>query len=70
MYTGFIYNDVFSKSVNIFGSHWDVTYDHKTMMADKFLELDPKDSYTKTPYPIGLDPVWQVQYSWLHFHLF
>lgn len=62
MYTGFIYNDVFSKSVNIFGSHWDVTYDQKTMMADKFLELDPKDSYRSTPYPVGLDPVWQVQY--------
>lgn len=62
MYTGFIYNDVFSKSVNIFSSHWNVLYDKHTMMDNKYLELDPKDAYWHTPYPVGLDPVWQVQF--------
>lgn len=61
MYTGFIYNDVFSKSLNVFGSRWRVNYDHKTLEHNKDMQLDPggKD-YLQTPYPLGLDPIWQL----------
>lgn len=59
MYTGFIYNDLFSKSVNIFGSHWNVPQE-KEWEGNKFMELDPKYHYKLTPYPVGLDPIWQV----------
>lgn len=61
MYTGLIYNDMFSKSFNIFGSSWINVYDNDTLRDHKMLELDPKYAYTDTPYPFGMDPVWQVK---------
>uniref|UniRef100_A0A1B6KBS1 V-type proton ATPase subunit a n=1 Tax=Graphocephala atropunctata TaxID=36148 RepID=A0A1B6KBS1_9HEMI len=67
MYTGLIYNDVFSKSFNIFGSHWSVVYDGPYMMKSKLLEMDPRDAYQETPYPIGLDPIWQVAENKIRF---
>jgi V-type H+-transporting ATPase subunit a len=59
MYTGFIYNDIFSKSLNIFGSGWTINYNVSTVMENKALQLDPKYDFGRT-YPIGMDPVWQV----------
>ncbi|XP_052753523.1 V-type proton ATPase 116 kDa subunit a 1-like [Galleria mellonella] len=59
IYTGLIYNDMFSKSLNIFGSRWKSVYDNETLTKHKMLELDPAEAYTQTPYPFGLDPVWE-----------
>lgn len=63
MYTGFIYNDLFSKSINLFGSHWHTNYNVSTVMSNKNLQINPSLSsdYDQVPYPVGLDPVWQVQ---------
>jgi V-type H+-transporting ATPase subunit a len=65
MYTGLIYNDFFSKSLNIFGSQWFVPddYDIQTLMRRKHVMLDPRNAYYDVPYPIGLDPVWQVMWT-------
>ncbi|XP_063218129.1 V-type proton ATPase 116 kDa subunit a 1 isoform X2 [Bacillus rossius redtenbacheri] len=60
MYTGLMYNDVFSKSVNIFGSYWKINYNISTVTSNKDLQLDPAFDYEQHPYPFGLDPVWQV----------
>lgn len=65
IYTGLIYNDIFSKSFNIFGSHFKITRNFTASnstpltLAETF-DIDPKDnmSYTGTPYPFGVDPVW------------
>ncbi|KAG5882900.1 hypothetical protein JTB14_020168 [Gonioctena quinquepunctata] len=63
IYTGLVYNDIFAKSVNIFGSSWRVhneTLSH--VLANKELNLGPESThaYMGVPYPIGLDPVWQL----------
>ncbi|KQS52098.1 V-type proton ATPase 116 kDa subunit a isoform X7 [Drosophila erecta] len=60
MYTGLIYNDIFSKSLNIFGSHWHLSYNKSTVMENKFLQLSPNGDYEGAPYPFGMDPIWQV----------
>jgi len=65
IYTGFIYNDVFSKSINIFGSSWQVTEAREDILNHKSLMLNPTSNpnatdYLGTPYPFGIDPVWQI----------
>ncbi|XP_065095890.1 V-type proton ATPase 116 kDa subunit a 1 isoform X1 [Ochlerotatus camptorhynchus] len=61
MYTGFVYNDIFSKSLNVFGSSWSINYNSSTVMTNKALQLNPgSNDYSGTPYAMGLDPVWQV----------
>ncbi|XP_070172748.1 V-type proton ATPase 116 kDa subunit a 1 isoform X1 [Polyergus mexicanus] len=61
MYTGLIYNDVFSKSLNIFGSNWLINYNYSTIHSNKDLQLNPSSKdYIDYPYPFGMDPVWQL----------
>ncbi|CAB4067296.1 ATPeV0A [Lepeophtheirus salmonis] len=56
-----IYNDFFSKSVNIFGSSWKPTTPKEEMMSIDSEMIDPsKGGYANVPYPFGVDPVWQV----------
>lgn len=63
MYTGLIYNDVFSKSLNVFGSNWEINYNTSTMMKNDELQLDPKYDFKNSAYPFGMDPIWQVARS-------
>lgn len=64
IYTGLIYNDVFSKSLNVFGSSWRVNNltlkNVNDMGAEHALNPMTTHDYTGTPYPIGLDPAWQL----------
>ncbi|XP_034099676.1 V-type proton ATPase 116 kDa subunit a 1 [Drosophila albomicans] len=61
LYTGLIYNDVFSKSMNIFGSGWQNTYNTSTVTDETLdsLTMRPRINNFKT-YPLGMDPVWQM----------
>lgn len=60
MYTGLIYNDMFSKSLNIFGSTWSHSHNISELVDHSSLLLNPTYDYSGTPYPLGIDPVWQV----------
>lgn len=62
IYTGFIYNDAFSKSFNIFGSSWGAVPEYKnfTKAPEKLLVLPPHIAYHSPPYPFGVDPVWNL----------
>ncbi|KAM8724815.1 V-type proton ATPase 116 kDa subunit a isoform 3-T3 [Acanthopagrus schlegelii] len=78
IYTGIIYNDCFSKSLNLFGSGWSVrpmfdariggNWTFATLRDNKVLQLDPAlDGVFKGPYPIGIDPIWNIATNKLTF---
>ncbi|XP_015782612.1 V-type proton ATPase 116 kDa subunit a [Tetranychus urticae] len=60
IYTGLIYNDIFSKSFNFFGSSWFASPIAKGGIYEKSMQLDPQKEYTGIPYWFGMDPIWQV----------
>uniref|UniRef100_A0A665SW10 V-type proton ATPase subunit a n=1 Tax=Echeneis naucrates TaxID=173247 RepID=A0A665SW10_ECHNA len=70
IYTGIIYNDCFSKSLNVFGSGWSVRpmFDSRVGGNWTVLQLDPAiDGVFKGPYPIGIDPIWNIATNKLTF---
>lgn len=75
IYTGLIYNDCFSKSLNIFGSAWSVKamfteqqWSNETLQTNALLTLDPNISGVFFgPYPLGIDPIWNMAVNRLSF---
>lgn len=60
MYTGLIYNDLFSKSLNLFGSGWRIHYKTDDIINNPVLQLNPATDFLGSAYPMGMDPVWQI----------
>ncbi|MED6266574.1 hypothetical protein CHARACLAT_003379 [Characodon lateralis] len=75
IYTGLIYNDCFSKSLNMFGSGWSVNamfkagvWSNDVLQGNHFLTLDPNvTGVFKGPYPFGIDPIWNLASNRLTF---
>ncbi|MEE6477917.1 hypothetical protein FKM82_011669 [Ascaphus truei] len=76
IYTGFIYNDCFSKSFNIFGSSWRVrpmftngTTKSISVLLSIIWQLDPAvpGVFSGNPYPFGIDPIWNIAKNKLNF---
>lgn len=61
-YTGFIYNDIFGKSMHIFPTSWRINYNVSTVMENADLTLNPSTDDLKegAVYIMGLDPIWQL----------
>ncbi|XP_051742718.1 V-type proton ATPase 116 kDa subunit a isoform X2 [Ctenopharyngodon idella] len=77
VYTGIIYNDCFSKSLNVFGSGWSVrpmfepkgdNWTFETLKENRLLQLNPAvPKVFNGPYPIGIDPIWNIATNKLTF---
>uniref|UniRef100_A0A8C4SXG1 V-type proton ATPase subunit a n=1 Tax=Erpetoichthys calabaricus TaxID=27687 RepID=A0A8C4SXG1_ERPCA len=77
VYTGLIYNDCFSKSLSIFASAWNVRamfqptgpWTNHTVHSSVTLQLDPVSPgvFSGSPYPFGIDPIWNLSSNKLTF---
>uniref|UniRef100_A0A667XMJ5 V-type proton ATPase subunit a n=1 Tax=Myripristis murdjan TaxID=586833 RepID=A0A667XMJ5_9TELE len=64
VYTGLIYNDCFSKSLNIFGSGWII---HSNAHTQKYNAHPNVSGVFSGPYPFGIDPIWNMAANRLSF---
>ncbi|XP_023566538.1 V-type proton ATPase 116 kDa subunit a isoform X2 [Octodon degus] len=75
VYTGFIYNECFSRATTIFPSGWSVAamanqsgWSDAYLARHSLLTLDPNISGVFLgPYPFGIDPVWSLATNHLSF---
>ncbi|NP_001427488.1 V-type proton ATPase 116 kDa subunit a 3 isoform f [Homo sapiens] len=75
IYTGFIYNECFSRATSIFPSGWSVAaMANQSGWSDAFLAqhtmltLDPNvTGVFLGPYPFGIDPIWSLAANHLSF---
>ncbi|EYC02843.1 hypothetical protein Y032_0097g2969 [Ancylostoma ceylanicum] len=79
IYTGLLYNDIYSKSIDIFGSSWKNPYpqsllasmDEHGFNSSQTMDLTwpPEYSFDSNlgPYPFGVDPIWNVAKNKLNF---
>ncbi|NXA14857.1 VPP3 ATPase, partial [Sapayoa aenigma] len=75
VYTGFIYNECFSKATVIFPSAWSVatmanysSWSSDYLAAHPLLTLDPNvTGVFRGPYPFGIDPIWSLATNHLNF---
>eukprot|EP00123_Amoebidium_parasiticum_P017734 comp23967_c0_seq1/m.42484 comp23967_c0_seq1/g.42484 ORF comp23967_c0_seq1/g.42484 comp23967_c0_seq1/m.42484 type:complete len:851 (-) comp23967_c0_seq1:245-2797(-) len=74
MYTGAIYNDIFSKSMWVFPSGWTLP----TVPFNGTMNLNPQQlvnstacpegcGFSNNPYPFGVDPIWALTENKLNF---
>lgn len=76
IYSGLMYNDVFAKPVNIFGSSWYPNpnkYTLRHLAEHHSILMNPSNSsyndYRGYPYAFGMDPIWLISHNkitWLN----
>lgn len=77
LYTGFLYNVFFSKSIVLVQPYWKNTYEQQEVEGSEYITLNPVFE-TNPPYIFGVDPIWAVikiivstcyKTVWLHIFL-
>lgn len=77
IYSGFMYNDIFSRQVRVTESKWDMKnvtpFDHDDVLYAYFgdslsgltitLEPDEPAQFNRAPCAFGMDPVWQMSHN-------
>ncbi len=66
VYAGFIYNDMFSLGLNLFGSRWQFLENNPVQEGD-VATMTSDYGNPASVYPFGLDPVWHVASNELLF---
>lgn len=68
VYAGFLYNDMFSLGLNLFGSRWEFE-GQEYNSVENGVEAEPTAQYgsPESVYPFGLDPMWHVSANELLF---
>ncbi|XP_041517082.1 V-type proton ATPase 116 kDa subunit a3 isoform X3 [Microtus oregoni] len=75
IYTGFIYNECFSRATTIFPSGWSVAaMANQSGWSDEYLSQHPMLTLNPNitgvflgPYPFGIDPIWSLATNHLSF---
>ncbi|CAL2041027.1 hypothetical protein CAEBREN_11295 [Caenorhabditis brenneri] len=78
IHAGIVYNDLFAKSFNVFGSGWKNPYnmseidswlEHTEHGKEMLVELAPEQAYDHAggPYSFGVDPIWNIAENKLNF---
>jgi len=68
VYAGFVYNDMFSLGLNLFGSKWYFDgQDYNEVEEGAVAEPIGDYGSAETVYPFGLDPIWHVSSNELLF---
>jgi len=68
VYAGFLYNDMFSLGLNLFGSRWEFE-NQEYYNVEEGSEAEQTAAYgsAESVYPFGLDPMWHVSSNELLF---
>jgi V-type H+-transporting ATPase subunit a len=78
IHAGFLYNDGFAKSFNVFTSSWKNPYNHSMLMEmenisipgkEQMLTFAPEEAFMHSdgPYAFGMDPIWNIAENRLNF---
>ncbi|XP_047524939.1 V-type proton ATPase 116 kDa subunit a 1-like isoform X2 [Pieris napi] len=59
LFTGFLYNEYFSKPITLMTPYWKNTFTREEIEKNQYITLNPVFE-TNSPYIFGVDPIWKL----------